>query len=144
MDTYNNNEEIKVEETSIGPGERLKRKIRKISFYLYIISIILSFGLPLLFLDWFYKWKIWAKLELIKYIILKLKYSGKWQYISGTVKHHHFHLGVMLAFYFYIISLVLLLPYNLKIVKIIINKIYNSYLDTEAQYKDEIARRRNK
>ena len=142
MDTYNNNEEIKVEETSIGPGERLKRRIRQISFYFYSISIILSFGLPLLFLDWFYKWKIWTKLELIEGIILKLNYSGKWQYISGTGKHHHFHYGVMLAFYFYIVSVVLLLPYCFKIAKIIINKIYNSYLDTEARYKDEIARRR--
>ena len=87
----NNNEDVTVEETSIGPGERLKRRIRKISFYLYSISIILSFGLPLLFLDWFYKWKIWIKFELIKYIIFKFNYSGKWQYISGTVKHHHFH-----------------------------------------------------
>ena len=50
----------------------------------------------------------------------------------------------MLAFYFYIVSVVLLLPYGLKIVKIIFKKTESSYLGTEAKYKDEIAKRRNK
>ena len=145
MDNYNQEVRIqKVEDTSIGPGERFKKRMAEIMIATYIGVIILSFGIPLIFLDWFYKWKILHKLKLIKLIIFKLNYSGKWQYISGTVKNNHFHYGVMLALYFYIVSVALLLPYAIKIAKIIVSWQYNKIINTEVKYQDEIEKRKRK
>lgn len=145
MDTYNNysDKEVIVKDSLIGQGEKFKQRMFLYSLYTYIISIVLSLGIPLLFLDWFYEWKVWPKLEFIE-LLLKSNISGKWQYISFHYNHHHIHYAIMLVLYFYIVAVILLIVTALKIDKIIIKHKYNNILNAEARYKDEIARRRNK
>ncbi|MHB1680009.1 MAG: hypothetical protein ACYCTB_05800 [bacterium] len=145
MNTYNNNNEVTVKDSLIGEGEKFEIRMNKFTFFTYLISIALSLGIPYLFLDWFYKWKIWPKLNFIE-SILKSNYSGKWQYFSYIYNNNAkvYHTADMLIVYFYIVAVVFLLIITLKIAKKIIKDEYNRILNTEAKYKNEIARRRNK
>lgn len=159
MDTYNNyNKEVIVKDSLIGEGERFVIRMNKFSFATYLISIVLSLGIPFLFLDWFYKWQIWSKVKSIKNLILSnylisnyLKYKiekGKWQYINFIYNYHHnnyeFHSAIVLSLYFYIVAVILLLIISFTIAKKIIQYKHDSILNAEAKYKDKIARRRNK
>ena len=150
MDNYTQEVRVqKVEDTSIGSGERFKKRMAEIMIVTFAGVIILSFGIPLIFLDWFYKWKIYKVYTLIK-IIIYSKYSGKFQYINPkyiNIPNHQNTVDItsssMLALYFYIVSFVLLLIIGFLIGKKYIACQKERILDREAKYEKEIERRKN-
>lgn len=149
MDNYTQEVRVqKVEDTSIGSGERFKKRMAEIMIVTFAGVIILSFGIPLIFLDWFYKWKIYKVYTLIK-IIIYSKYSGKFQYINPkyiNIPNHQNTVDItsssMLALYFYIVSFVLLLIIGFLIGKKYIACQKERILDREAKYEKEIERRK--
>ena len=153
MDNYTQEVRVqKVEDTSIGQGDRFKKRMAEISRFAYGLSILLSLVIPFLFLNWFYRGKFLQKIKLIKSLFssgilkenltFKINNISKWRYIFFKYHDITFHEGAMLSIYFYIVSIILLVIIFFTIASKIVKYMRNDLLNTEAEYQKEIEKRK--